>query len=128
EPSEQVHDLFAETIYGAHPLGRRISGTAETIGAMTRAQIRGFYRRRYRAPVVVIAAAGNLEHDQTVDQVCQALAGTSLDGPDADPAPIRRAEPAAPVQPPAQRVVSRDTEQAHLVLGCPTMGRGDERR
>src|SRR5690606_26471764 len=127
EPGEQVHDLFAETIYGAHPLGRQISGTTETIGAMTRAQIRGFYRRRYQAPVVVIAAAGNLEHEATVEQVRQALAGTPLDVPETDPARIRPVG-SVPVQPPARRVLSRDTEQAHLVLGCPAMGRGDERR
>ncbi len=128
EPGEQVHDLFAQTVYGEHPLGRNISGTTQTIGTMTRAQIRGFYRRRYQAPVVVIAAAGNLVHDEVVELVRRALADTPLDGPEADPAPIRPATPAVATQPPARRVVARDTEQAHLVLGCPTMGRGDQRR
>ena len=50
EPGDEVHDLFAEAIYGDHPLGRLISGTVETISPMTRRQIHGFYRRRYTAP------------------------------------------------------------------------------
>src|SRR5262252_3238362 len=62
EPGEEVHDLFAETIYGEHPWGRLISGTVETISPMTRRQIQAFYRSRYTAPSLVVAAAGNLDH------------------------------------------------------------------
>ena len=48
EPSDEVHDLIAEAIYGTDtPLGRLISGTEETITPMTRDQIVDFYRTRY---------------------------------------------------------------------------------
>ena len=48
EPSDEVHDLFAEAIYGTDtPLGRLISGTEDTIMPMTRNQIVDFYRTRY---------------------------------------------------------------------------------
>src|SRR5581483_11544339 len=50
EPDDEVHDLLAEAVYGTHPLGRLVSGTADTISAMTREQIHGFYRSRYTAP------------------------------------------------------------------------------
>ncbi|HEY8471394.1 MAG TPA: pitrilysin family protein [Natronosporangium sp.] len=128
EPSDQVHDLFAQAVYGSHPLGRKISGVTETIAPMTRRQIYGFYRRRYTAPSIVVTAAGNLDHDTVVRLVTEALAGTRLDGAAATPAPVRPARSAVPVDPERTVVEAKDTEQAHLVLGCPTIARGDERR
>jgi predicted Zn-dependent peptidase len=128
EPGDQVHDLFAQAVYGAHPLGRRISGTTETIAPMTRRQIHGFYRRRYTAPSIVVAAAGNLDHETVVRLVSTSLAGSRLDGRAAAPAPVRPARAAAPLHPERGLVESKDTEQAHLVLGGPTMARADERR
>ncbi|MDP9797068.1 putative Zn-dependent peptidase [Catenuloplanes nepalensis] len=128
EPGDQVHDIFTELIYGDHPLGQLISGTEQTIGAMTRAQIETFYRERYTAPHLVIAAAGNLDHDAIVAQVTAALAGTPLDGPPASPASRRASEPTPAYAPPAQVVEPKDTEQAHVVLGAPGLSRLDDRR
>jgi predicted Zn-dependent peptidase len=128
EPADEVHDLHAELVYGDHPLARLISGTVASITPMTRDGIHEFYRKRYAPPVMVVAAAGRLDHDQVVDQVIAALAGTPLDtasgvpvGPRAMDAPVAFAEP---------RTVTRnkDTEQAHLVLGGPGIGRRDDRR
>jgi predicted Zn-dependent peptidase len=128
EPGDEVHDVFTEAIYGASaPLGRLISGTEETISPMTRRQIHSFYRRRYTPPHIVVTAAGNLDHAQVVKLVRAALAGTALDTPPAAPGTLRpirtvRAQPARTL------VRTRDTEQAHLVLGCPGIGRLDDRR
>jgi predicted Zn-dependent peptidase len=128
EPDDEVHDLLAEAVYGNHALGRLVSGTAQTITAMTRRQIHGFYRRRYGAPVIVIAAAGNLDHATVVRLVRKALAGTALG--DGTAAPVRHRDPDARVPVRAARTVVRtkDTEQAHVVLGAPAVGRLDERR
>jgi predicted Zn-dependent peptidase len=128
EPGDEVHDLFAAKMYGNHPLGRLISGTTETISPMSRRQVQGFYRRRYVAPSIVIAAAGNLEHATVVRLVRHALAGTPLVEGDASPAGRRATSPAVPLQRPGAVVRSKDTEQAHLVLGGPGIGRLDERR
>jgi predicted Zn-dependent peptidase len=128
EPGEEVHDLFAQAVYGARPLGRRVSGTTGTIGEMTRRQIRGYYRRHYTAASTVIAAAGSLDHGEVVHLVRRALAGTALDGGPGAPAPPRRSGRPVRVRPSGALVDSKDSEQAHLVLGCPTIGRGDERR
>ncbi|QSB13473.1 insulinase family protein [Natronosporangium hydrolyticum] len=128
EPSEEVHELFTEQLYGETPLGRRIAGTTETIGAMSRRQIQGFYRRRYLAPSIVVAAAGNLSHQQVVRLVRKAVAGTVLDGAASNPAPVRASHPSPPVGQPGTVARHKDTEQAHLLLGRPTMHRSDERR
>ncbi|MFF0653929.1 M16 family metallopeptidase [Micromonospora tulbaghiae] len=128
EPGDEVHDLFARAVYGDHPLGRLISGTEETVTPMTRRQIQGFYRRRYTAPQIVIAAAGNLDHAAVVKLVRQALRGTPLDTDPASPAPHRRATPTVRTKPATTLVEPKETEQAHVILGCPGIDRTDERR
>ncbi|MEU7710481.1 M16 family metallopeptidase [Micromonospora chalcea] len=128
EPGDEVHDLFARAVYGDHPLGRLISGTEETVTPMTRRQIQGFYRRRYTAPQIVIAAAGNLDHATVVKLVRQAVRGTPLDTDPAGPATHRPATPAVRTKPATTLVEPKETEQAHVVLGCPAIDRTDERR
>jgi predicted Zn-dependent peptidase len=128
EPGDEVHDIFTEAIFGDHPLGRLISGTEESITPMTRGQINRFYRRRYTAPHIVVAAAGNLEHATVVRLVRKALARTPLDSEPAAPAGPRAGDRRVPTQKPHTVVRNRDTEQAHIVLGGPGIGRRDERR
>ncbi len=128
EPGDEVHDLFTRAVYGDHPLGRLISGTEETISPMSRRQIQSFYRRRYTPASIVVAAAGNLDHATVVRLVRTALAGTPLDTAPAPPAPQRAAEPGVRTRPPTTLVRTKDSEQAHVVLGCPGISRLDERR
>lgn len=125
DPTDIVHDEFAAALFGDTPLGRPILGTDETIQGISRSAINTFYRRRYRPEAMVIAAAGNLDHDTVVRRVRAAFAAVL------DPA----AEPLAPraVRRPRRhdagvRVVNRPTEQAHLVLGVPGIVRTDPRR
>lgn len=127
EPGDEIHDLFAELVFGEHPLARDISGTPESIAAMNRDQIFDFYKHRYDAPHMVVAAAGNIDHDQVVALVRDGFAPLLSDA-DADPAPLRP-ETASVGEPGARlRVATRDSEQAHLVLGCHGLARRDERR
>jgi predicted Zn-dependent peptidase len=128
EPGDEVHDVFTEAIFGDQPLGRLISGTEESITPMTRAQINGFYRRRYTAPYIVVAAAGDVEHAAVVRLVRKALAGSALDSADAEPAAPRTGSKRVRTQKPHTVVRNRDTEQAHLVLGGVGIGRRDDRR
>ena len=125
EPGDEVHDLLTSTIYGEHPLGRLISGTADTVSAVSRRQIQSFYRRRYTPARIVVAAAGNLDHASVVRLVRGTVLGT---GQPAQPAPHRSPARAVPTRPPTVAVRDKDTEQAHVVLGCPAIGRTDERR
>ncbi|HKE65149.1 MAG TPA: pitrilysin family protein [Micromonosporaceae bacterium] len=128
EPGDEVHDLIAEAIYGAGtPLGRLISGTVETVTPMTRDQIRAFYRSRYRPEHMVVSLAGNLDHDAIVSMVTEAFAKAGLSTV-ASATPRRSGEPPALVRAPSVVVRDKDTEQAHLVLGCPGMSRLDDRR
>jgi predicted Zn-dependent peptidase len=128
EPGDEVHDLFTEAVYGDHPLGRLISGTEETVSPMGRAGIDRFYRQRYVPPSIVVTAAGNLDHDTVVGLVEAAVRGTALDAGPADPAPRRPDAPVVRTLPARSLVRHKDTEQAHIVLGCEGFGRLDERR
>ncbi|MFJ1757975.1 M16 family metallopeptidase [Kitasatospora sp. NPDC088134] len=126
DPGDVVHDLFAEVIFGKTPLGRPILGTQETVGALTREQIAGFYQRRYKPENLVVAAAGNLDHTKVVKLVEQAFAPV-LAKSKGHPAEVRRGVKAVRTAGRAA-VLNRPTEQAHLVLGVPGVPRHDERR
>ncbi|WP_432986851.1 M16 family metallopeptidase [Dactylosporangium sp. CA-233914] len=118
EPGDEVHDVFTEAVYGNHPLGRQISGTVTSISALTRKQIDGFYRRRYRPETMVIAAAGNLEHAKVVKAVRAAFDQAGWGDTPAVPVPRRSRTNRVPARSGQIVVRNKDTEQAHLVLGC----------
>ena len=127
DPGDAVHDLFGETVFGQHPLGRPVIGSVQTISALTRTQISGFYRRRYRPETMVVAAAGNVDHGAVVKLVRRAFGSVLQDG--AVPDPPRAGTPVAPVSPARRtRTLPRSTEQAHLTLGGMGLDRFDERR
>jgi predicted Zn-dependent peptidase len=128
EPAEEVHDLFTEAVYGEHSLGRLISGTADTISPMSRRQIQTFYHRRYTAPSIVVAAAGNLDHSAVVKLVRDAFAHSGRFDDRAEPHSRRGPVPTARTRRGTVRVHDKDTEQAHLVLGGPAIARDDDRR
>jgi len=128
EPGDEVHDTFATAVYGRHPLGRLISGTEETISPMTRRQVETFYRRNYVAPSIVIAAAGNLDHNAVIRRVRAALAGTPLDTPAATPIGHRLSTPPVRLRTGQVAVSNKDSEQAHVVLGGAGIARLDQRR
>jgi predicted Zn-dependent peptidase len=127
EPGDEVHDVFTEAVYGTHPLGRLISGSAKTISALTRQQINSFYRKRYTPPTMVVAAAGNLDHAKLVRQVRAAFDRAGLNAPGV-PAARRPAGKRVPVRSGQVVVRNKDTEQAHVVLGCAGYPRQDEHR
>jgi predicted Zn-dependent peptidase len=126
DPSDAVGDLFSAALFGNTPLGRPVIGSVETIEALSRDQIAGYYRRRYQPPTMVVAAAGRLEHADVVRRV-RAAFGSRLDS-GAEPAPPRSGR--APGRAPARRVavLDRPTEQANLVVGGTALARSDERR
>jgi predicted Zn-dependent peptidase len=128
DPGDQVHDLFSTALLGDSPLGRPVLGTVDTVNALSRDQVARFYRRHYDPARLVVAAAGNLDHDTVVREVQRVFeqAGALRD-PAARPVPHRTGNRAIRG---AGRVelLERRTEQAHLVLGMPGMSRHDDRR
>jgi predicted Zn-dependent peptidase len=105
-----------------------VLGSTDTINALTRDQVAGFYHRRYTPDHLVVAAAGNVDHDAVVRQVEQSFGGAgALSRTDVRPAVPRIGERALPVAGRSE-ILNRSTEQTHLVLGMPGVSRHDERR
>jgi predicted Zn-dependent peptidase len=128
DPDDVVGNLFAEKAWGSTPIGRPIAGTAESIRSLTRAQIRGYYRRRYIAPNMVVAVAGNVDHASVVRRVRKAFSRNHfLDDGEARPAAVRAGRRARPTAS-GEVVAARPFEQVNLVLGVNALVRTDERR
>src|SRR4051795_4074693 len=140
EPSEKVHDVLAEAIFGDHPLGRPIIGTAEVIASVPVPDISAYHDGRYVGSNLVVSAAGNLDHDELVALVERLAppppgpAGPVEPAPPPGRPPPAPRGPAAPFEPapaagrPCARFHSKQTEQYHLCLGAPGIARADERR
>jgi predicted Zn-dependent peptidase len=146
-PDDVVHDLFAEALFGGHPLGRPVLGTVDSITNMQRDAIVRYWRRHYVPGNLVVAAAGSLEHDRVVELVAEAFgeagAGEPI-GPDRGLSGRGRGRRRAagsgseafgpregrrePRVHGGVAVRRKPTEQAHVVLGTRGLSRSDPRR
>jgi predicted Zn-dependent peptidase len=122
-PEEYVHDVIDEVVWDGHSVGRSIAGSEETVGAITRDQMVDYWKRNYRPERMIVASGGDISHEQVVELTERYFADLPTEGePDAyDPAKVLQRQPRA-------RVVSRETEQAHLCIGFPALPYTSERR
>jgi predicted Zn-dependent peptidase len=116
-----VHDLAAEAVFGDHPLGRPVIGTADVIAGISPRALRAYHGGAYVGENVVLAAAGNLRHEQLVE-LATPLCGANGGKPRLGRSPLRRAPR------PGYRFLRRPTEQYHVVLAAPWIARDDPRR
>jgi predicted Zn-dependent peptidase len=127
-PDEVVHDLFTETLWPGHPLGRPILGTPETIQAATRDRVRRFYRSHYVPGNVVVAAAGNLQHDELIAELRRWIETGRVRRTSARSAYNLRTAGTPPSSSGTSLVRRRKTEQAHICIGTDGLSRTDPDR
>jgi predicted Zn-dependent peptidase len=106
-PDDLIWDRLQDVAFPGQPIGRSILGTPATVRSFDRSRLAAYLDRNYRAPDMVIAAAGAVDHQAVLDQVGRAFA--------------KFAGPAAPPSQPASfvggsRVEARDLEQVHIAL------------
>jgi predicted Zn-dependent peptidase len=106
-PDDLVFDKLQETAFPGQPVGRSILGTRESVRSIDRRRLAAYLARNYRAPDMVIAAAGAVDHKAVVAEVEHRFA--KFTGP-AGPAP----EPARYVG--GSTIEARDLEQVHITL------------
>ncbi len=112
-PEDLVHDSFAPLLWGDHPLGRTILGRPEVVAAMDSGRLHDYVRRSYTPDKIIIAAAGNVDHDEFVScwqkhfHQNRPLAESGRLLPRTQP--VRRK--------PGHSIIVKPLEQAHLVLG-----------
>jgi predicted Zn-dependent peptidase len=119
-PDELVQDLFAQTVWNGHPLGRPVIGTLATVNRLTRDDLTRFVQRFYRPTNVVVSVAGDVEHGDVAAILERYLGGWNGTGV---PVTIDPPRPEAGV---ATRM--KETEQVHLTLGTQGLAQSDERR
>src|SRR3954451_5284784 len=73
-PEDALVDAFSAAVFDGLPIARPVIGNLETIESLSRAQITGYYRRRYRPPSMVVAVAGGIEHAEVWRWVRRAFA------------------------------------------------------
>jgi predicted Zn-dependent peptidase len=119
-PDELIHDLFIQTLWSGANLGDPTIGFAETVKRVTPDDLRGHMRAHYAPNSVVVAAAGNIDHDAFVADVAKYFEGFSGTCP--------LPKPEAPAPTPNTLFRQKDSEQAYVVLGTRGLSSCDERR
>jgi len=111
-PEDLIQELFAGVLWEGHSLGRTILGVPESVMGVTGERLREFIARGYVPNRILIAAAGNVDHERLVDL----LESTTLFAPAPCLPPL--VPRAVPVCLPARMVVQpKRLEQAHVLLG-----------
>jgi predicted Zn-dependent peptidase len=122
-PDDLVFELHNAQMWGNHPYGYQILGTRETVGALGTSDLRALHSRAYHPEQIVVAAAGNVEHDDLLET----LQSTGwADVPRGGLAPLK--SPAPIVQAPAAVHFERETAQTHIVIGSEAFAHSDPRR
>ncbi|WP_298819353.1 M16 family metallopeptidase [Chloroflexus sp.] len=121
-PTEAVHELLQQTMWGDHPFGRDIAGSIATVSAMARHELLDFFARGYHAGNLVVSVAGRIAAEQAIPAIEQAFADL--------PTCQRPTAIVAPPLPDARQVnvLARDIEQGNFCLGLPGVSYHDPDR
>lgn len=112
-PDDLVHEMFTQTYWRGHALGRPILGTRRNVGSFDRKRLVGYFRRHYAPNNLLVAAAGNVTQAQLMDLIQKEFGEQ----------PSGRALPAGPIPVPHPHLQVRhkkDLEQVHLCVGAPS--------
>jgi predicted Zn-dependent peptidase len=120
DPEDTLGDVFLSAMFSGHPVGRPVIGSVESISEMSRAQLHSFHVRRYTPERMIVAVAGNIDHDHVVALVRESFGPRLIKG--VHPASPRKGTGRVPGKPTLQ-LIHRDAEQTHMFLGVRTPGR-----
>ena len=121
-PGARTSMLLDELLWPNQPMGRDIAGTVESVGAISRDEMRKYLETQYVASNTVIAVAGNIEHDDVVEQLTELLGGLH----DGEILPMYPFE--SKTDGPRVALEHRPTEQAHIAFGLPGFSQDDPDR
>lgn len=110
-PDELLGELFNAAYFPNHPLGRPIEGTRETVSSFNHQAIADYHASGFSPSNLVVAAAGNVEHDQLVELVNQSFPNANGAGS----VPVED----APVTGTPILIEQKELEQAHLIIAAP---------
>jgi predicted Zn-dependent peptidase len=130
-PDDQVYDLCYQTLWPEHPYGYRILGTRDSVSALSTDDLKQLHDRAYFPANCVIAAAGNLTHEQLLEELAtQGWFNASTHNASSGNAASATPHPTTP--PPAVRGAdarhTKDTAQTHIVFATDTVRYADPRK
>ena len=114
-PDEFLAEIFNAAYFPGHPLGRPIEGTAETVSTFGHERTAEFHASAYAPRNLVVAAAGNVRHEQLVELAARAFEGGAAEAGRREESDGDAPTPAAPIL--VQR--KKELEQAHLIVAAP---------
>ena len=127
-PEEYLGEIFSREFFPSHPLGLSIAGTPQTVRSFDSATTRKYHERVFNASNLVIAAAGNVDHQQIVDMAANVWSSSfSLPG-------AENSTPKSKLQTPpkyASPIIieqNENLEQAHLIIATPFVAAADKNR
>ncbi len=119
-PDDTIHDIFLQTLWNSHPLGKPVIGTKKTVSGLERDHLSGYMTTHYTPDRIVVAAAGNVPHSELVEMVSARLGGlTGKRAPRKDTAPEASGQ---------NKQVRKKTEQVHFCLGGTAYAQGNDDR
>ncbi|HEX6185781.1 MAG TPA: pitrilysin family protein, partial [Pyrinomonadaceae bacterium] len=114
-PDEFLAEIFNAAYFPGHPLGRPIEGTADTVSTFGHERTAEFHAHAYAPRNLVVAAAGNVRHEELVELAARAFEGGGAADVEAEGVDGDVPTPAAPIL--VQR--KKELEQAHLIIAAP---------
>lgn len=119
-PDDLIHDLFSETLFERHPLGKPVLGRAETVNNFTKEDVIRFFDRVYSPHNLVIAASGNVDHDHLLSLVNKFYTKTG--------GKKYERKPFVPEVEARLNVFRRENEQAYICMGSKGLSAHDKER
>ncbi len=122
-PMRHINNLWQKMMFGDHPLGRRVDGYKETVGAMKRKDFLAYVKAHYHTGNAIVVVAGNVDVKKT-QALLNKLFKSLVEGAETNPK-------AAPKKLPAQRFIHeyrKTLDQTHMMVGVPGVSAIDDRR
>ena len=119
-PDDLVHELFTQTFWEGHPLGRPILGTKETVEAFSQASLRRYFSAAYSASNMIISAVGNLDHARVRELVEKSFARLAREGESIVERP--------PQVVPKVLIRNKELEQSHVCVGASSYPQNHQER
>jgi len=119
-PEECIHEMFMRSFWQGHPLGKPIVGSVQTVQSLERRQLLEYLERHYGGRNLIVCVAGDVEHEDLVDQVAGLFSQ--------HPACLHNRISNPPDPHSAIETNYKDIEQVHFCLGLPAPDQCQDQR
>jgi len=117
-PDDIIHDIYSQVVWPDHSLGKPILGDSNSISGLTREEIVHYFQEHYTANRLVIAIAGNIEHDMAFEQISKIFTKMPKTSQ------VRQFSAASSIS--NHKCINKDVEQLQVCLGVPGFAQEDK--